>query len=104
MQAEPTKAEPPKRKRRWFQFSLRTLMIGVTLFCMVIGGYVGWQAKIIRERNAMAHRIESIDHGWVEIGRLDQGWVVAGLDPNLYEEIKPRSSLGSTDARRFGCH
>jgi hypothetical protein len=31
MQTEPTKADPPKRKRRWFQFSLRTLMIGVTL-------------------------------------------------------------------------
>jgi hypothetical protein len=29
MQTEPPKAEPPKRKRRWFQFSLRTLMIGV---------------------------------------------------------------------------
>ena len=31
MQTEPSKAEPPKLKRRWFQFSLRTLMIGVTL-------------------------------------------------------------------------
>jgi hypothetical protein len=27
MQTEPPKADPPKRKRRWFQFSLRTLMI-----------------------------------------------------------------------------
>jgi hypothetical protein len=27
MEAEPPEAEPPKRKRRWFQFSLRTLMI-----------------------------------------------------------------------------
>ena len=33
MQAEPPKADPPKRKRRWFQFSLRTLMIVVTLLC-----------------------------------------------------------------------
>ena len=30
MEAEPPKAEPPKRKRRWFQFSLRTLLIVVT--------------------------------------------------------------------------
>jgi hypothetical protein len=30
MQTEPSEAEPPKRKRRWFQFSLRTLMIVVT--------------------------------------------------------------------------
>jgi hypothetical protein len=31
MQTEPSKADPTKRKRRWFQFSLRTLMIVVTL-------------------------------------------------------------------------
>jgi hypothetical protein len=27
MQTEPTNADPPKPKRRWFQFSLRSLMI-----------------------------------------------------------------------------
>ena len=27
MEAEPSKADSPKRKRRWFQFSLRTLLI-----------------------------------------------------------------------------
>jgi hypothetical protein len=31
MQTDPSKAAPPKRKRRWFQFSLRTLLIAVTL-------------------------------------------------------------------------
>jgi hypothetical protein len=31
METEPPKADPPKSKRRWFQFSLRTLLIGVTL-------------------------------------------------------------------------
>jgi hypothetical protein len=31
MQNEPPKAEPPKRKRRWFQFSLRTMLIAVTI-------------------------------------------------------------------------
>jgi hypothetical protein len=56
MQTESPKVDPPKRKRRWFQFSLRTLMIGVTLFCVVDGGYVGWQAKIVRARRAwLAH-------------------------------------------------
>jgi hypothetical protein len=50
MEANSAKAEPPKRKRRRFQFRLRTLMIGVTLFCVAVGGYVGWQAKIVRER------------------------------------------------------
>jgi hypothetical protein len=45
MQTEPSNAEPPKRKRRWFQFSLRTLMF----FAAVVGnarGYFGSQATI----------------------------------------------------------
>ena len=52
MQTEPTKAEPPKRTRRWFQFSLRTLLIGVTLFAVPCA-YVGWQAAIVRERKSL---------------------------------------------------
>jgi hypothetical protein len=40
MEAEPSKAEPPKRKRRWFQFSLRTLMIVVTLLAVAVAGAV----------------------------------------------------------------
>jgi hypothetical protein len=52
MEAEPPKADLPKRKRRWFQFRLRTLLIGVTLFCVVVGGYIGWQTKIVRARQA----------------------------------------------------
>jgi hypothetical protein len=52
MESEPTKADPPKRKRRWFQFSLRSLMIGVTLFCLVVGGYIGSQVKTVRDRKS----------------------------------------------------
>ena len=48
MQAEPPKAEPPKRKRRWFQFSLRTLMIGVTLLAVGCWAVVNRQ-QLIRE-------------------------------------------------------
>jgi hypothetical protein len=44
-------SDPPKRRRRWFQFSLRTLLIGVTLAAIPCG-YVGWQAKIVRDRKA----------------------------------------------------
>ena len=52
MQTEPPKADPPKRKRRWFQFSLRSLMIGVTLLAVVCG-YFGCRAKIIRHWTAL---------------------------------------------------
>jgi hypothetical protein len=57
MQTEPSKTHPPKggppTLRRRFQFSLRTLMIVVTLFCVAVGGYGGWQAKIVMERKAI---------------------------------------------------
>jgi hypothetical protein len=65
METEPLKADPPKRKRRWFQFRLRTLMIGVTLLAIPCG-YVGWQAKIVRERRAELNRV--VDARLVGIG------------------------------------
>ena len=40
MQSEPPQAEPPKRKRRWFQFSLRTMMI-FTLICAIPCAWLG---------------------------------------------------------------
>ena len=58
MESEPPKADPPQRKRRWFQFSLRTLMIGVTLLA-VICGYVAKQVQIVRERKTAFERILS---------------------------------------------
>ncbi len=44
------------------QFRLRTLMIVVTLLAVPLG-YVGWQAKIVRERATMREYIESVDDG-----------------------------------------
>ena len=41
-----------------FQFSLRTLLIVVTLLAIPCG-YVGWQAKIVREREAMLDKIRT---------------------------------------------
>jgi hypothetical protein len=35
MPSEPPQAEPPKGKRRWFQFSLRSLMMGVTIWSAI---------------------------------------------------------------------
>ncbi len=55
MEAEPPKAESPQ-KRRWYQFRLRTLMIGVTLLAVVCG-YVGWRTRSIRERRSLVDRL-----------------------------------------------
>ncbi len=43
-----------------FQFRLRTLLIGVTLFCLVVG-YFGRQFQIVRERRAVLSQMESSD-------------------------------------------
>jgi hypothetical protein len=40
MPSEQPKADPPKRKRRWFQFSLRSLLLVVTLLAVPCA-YVG---------------------------------------------------------------
>jgi hypothetical protein len=45
----------PTSPRRRFQFRLRTLLIAVTLIC-VVAGYVGRQASIVRERRAELSR------------------------------------------------
>ena len=59
MHTEPSKAEPPKRKRRWFQFRLRTLMIGVTLLAAVCG-YVAREVAIAKERREAAETYEPL--------------------------------------------
>jgi hypothetical protein len=36
-------------KRRWLRFSIRTMLIAVTIFCL----WVGWQVSIVRERKSL---------------------------------------------------
>jgi hypothetical protein len=51
-------AQPSPRRR--FQFRLRTLLIVVTLLAVPLG-YVGWQAKIVHERQVMMRWVEEHD-------------------------------------------
>jgi hypothetical protein len=55
MQSELPKLDPPQRKRRWFQFSLRSLMI-FTMVVAVACGWVGWQAKFVKDRKSELNR------------------------------------------------
>jgi hypothetical protein len=64
MESVPSKADPPKRNRRWFQFSLRTLMIVVTLSCVAFG-WAGNQVLIVRER---AHVLNLLHNHWIFFG------------------------------------
>ena len=58
MQTDPPNAEPPKRKRRWYQFSLRTLFIVVT----VVAIYCPFGARVVRDwqgREQQQHLLDS---------------------------------------------
>jgi len=46
--------------RRRFQFRLRTLLIVVALLAVPLS-YVGWQAKIVRQRNQFRDRLNDAD-------------------------------------------
>jgi hypothetical protein len=71
--------------RRRFQFRLRTLMIGVTLLAVACG-YVGWQAKIVRERqSALAAVKESGGYVWTREDDLASADFVAGYRVNRDE-------------------
>jgi hypothetical protein len=56
----------PKRKRRWFQFRLRTLMIVVTVFA-IVGGWIGRDVRIVMKRLNLRRAITS-DGGSISLG------------------------------------
>ena len=62
MEAEPPKTEPPKRKRRWFQFTLRTLII-LTLIGGVVSGRLG---RLIEEKYDKERATEEQQKAWDE--------------------------------------
>jgi hypothetical protein len=56
MQTEPPKADPPKRKRRWFQFSLRSLLIFVAI-CAIPCGWFGARMERATKQKAAVEAI-----------------------------------------------
>ena len=56
MEAEPIKADPPKRKRRWFQFSLRSLLI----FTAIAAVACGWLGRKIEQKRREHEAAEAI--------------------------------------------
>ena len=53
---EPIKPDPPKRKRRWFQFSLRTLL----LFTVVCAIGCAWLARRVERKSKEREAVEAI--------------------------------------------
>ena len=57
-----------KPKRRWFQFSLKTLLVGLTLLCLGPGGYVAYEQNKARRQKWAVEAIEQLG-GVVGYGR-----------------------------------
>jgi hypothetical protein len=88
-------ADQPTPSRR-FQFRLRTLMIGVALLAVACA-YLGWQAKIVRERRAELSRV--VEMRLVGIDGSDEEriipWIRCALGDKRVASIK---MLVGTDA------
>jgi hypothetical protein len=52
----------PKRRRRWFQFSLRTLML-FTAVCTIPSAWVGWKLDETRREQVVVVEIEKLGGG-----------------------------------------
>jgi hypothetical protein len=81
MPTEPTNAEPPKCNRRWFQFSLRTLLI-VTVVVAVIAGGLGRGIENDRRESEVVKAVTSIGGCvYYDYERSGGGWSF-GPEPN----------------------
>jgi hypothetical protein len=67
-----------KRKRRWRTFSVRTLLVTLTILCV----WLGWEMSIVRERTSLIAKVNadggecwSVEHSAeLNDGRIETGW------------------------------
>ena len=101
----------PSMRLPRFQFSLRTLLIVVTLLAIPCG-YVGWQAKIVRERNEFISRYNCTLSSWSAfyhdpaipwIRRFlgDEAWVAIDLPISTSNNELNRAAELFPEARRI---
>ena len=82
-----TTTQPPKPKRRWCQFSLRTLLVVVTVSCVPLA-WIGWRMHRARENRARVAAAAAIEKLGGEVVSLHDGLGLkvtivndAGLEP-----------------------
>ncbi len=102
MDADPPISDPPKRKRRWYQFSLRTLLIGVSLLAAICG-YVKRQYEIVQERQSFFEQSVSVscagtnpegpDVPWIRSLLGDRGYAVIGLVSDTERAERQRAAV-----------
>ena len=66
-------AAPPKSRRRWYQYGLRTLLIVVTLAGCGFA-WVGWQFRVVQERRAFLSNY-GVSHVWINDSGEGLSWI-----------------------------
>jgi hypothetical protein len=88
---------------RWYQFRLRTLLIGVALFCVAVG-YLGKQAAIVRARLAwLAWRHGDHTLDWVYVLSPRPKYIVTGDDeksPSILRRLLGDERVGEIEVAR----
>ncbi len=109
MQTEPSNADPPKRKRRWFQFSLRTLMILTAIVALACGWLGSKIEQKRRQREAVATIVKLGDNAQAAYdfqlngnteGPPGPAWVRGLLGENFFSEVVGAQFEGVQDAER----
>jgi hypothetical protein len=108
MPTEPSNAEPLKRKRRRFQFRLRTLMIAVSLLAVICSyvnrqyGIVQVRQRFIEERASCARTsFNGPEIPWVRSLLGDRGYTIIGLAEDTDKTERQRTAALFPEARIF---
>jgi len=100
-------AEEAPTRRRWFQFSLGTMLLVVTLFA----GWLGWGLQRVREREAMLKYLATQTNVMVYNAeftyemkpwkRLPLTWRLLGAEPIHYITLPKERYLSEEDRRHI---
>jgi hypothetical protein len=104
MEADQPKPEPPKRKRRWYQFSLRTLLVGVLIAaipCALLGRKIE-QKRHERETVAAIRKARGIvKYDYADKTPSGPAWVRGLFGENFFNEVEAVYTLGKLSDETF---
>ena len=79
------------RNRRWFRFSLRTLFVAVTVFCVWVGYQCNWvreRHKALKELNRLNVLFDSQKLAPWSIRLIERGVPSIAVDPDVARDVQ----------------
>jgi hypothetical protein len=95
MEAEPLNSPPPIRKRRWYQFSLRSLMIltlVIAVPCALLGRRIEWKrreraaVKTLAKQGSVRYDYQSRENGGLKSEPPGPKWLRGILGDDFFAE------------------